>query len=81
MKSILPSGSLKTKLIIINDNNHDTEKAYVQILIIIKDLKIPRDLKNLEMLKTKVNTLVKKGIQSTMILKKSTEIFKIRITF
>ena len=45
-------------------------KAYLQIVIIIKDLKNSRDLKNWEMLKTEVNTLVKKGIQSTMILKK-----------
>ena len=37
MKSILPSGPLQTKLIIINYNNHD--KAYLQIVIILKDLK------------------------------------------
>ena len=38
MKSILPSGPLKTKLIIINYNNHD-KKAYVRTVVIIKDLK------------------------------------------
>ena len=43
MKSILPSGPLKTKLIIINYNNHD-KKAYVRTVIIIKDLK--NDVKN-----------------------------------
>ena len=45
------------------------------MVIIIKDLKNSRDSKNWEMLKTEVNTLVKKGIQSTMILKKA-RIFK-----
>ena len=45
-------------------------KAYLQIVIIIEDLKNYRDLKNWEMSKTEVNTLVKKGIQSAMILKK-----------
>ena len=45
-------------------------------MIIIKDLK-----NVLEMLKTEVNTLVKKGIQSTMILKKARIFLKIRITF
>ena len=41
MKSILPSGPLKTKLIIINYNNHykTITKAFLQIVIIIKDLK------------------------------------------
>ena len=39
-------------------------------MIIIKDLKNSTDLINCEMLKTEVNTLVKKGIQSTMILEK-----------
>ena len=38
-------------------------------------LKNSKALKNWEMLKTEVNTLVKKGIQSTMILKKA-RIFK-----
>ena len=38
-------------------------------------LKNSKALKNWEMLKTEVNTLVKKGIQSTMILKKA-QIFK-----
>ena len=33
------------------------------------------------MLKTEVNTLVKKGMQSTMILKKEQGFLKIRITF
>ena len=42
----------------------------LQIVIIIKVLKNSRDLKNWEMLKTEVNTLVKKAIQSTTILKK-----------
>ena len=41
----------------------------------MKVLKNSRDLKNWEMLKTEVNTLVKKGIQSTMIFKKA-RIFK-----
>ena len=41
-----------------------------EIVIIVKDLKNSRDSKNWEMLKT-VNTLVKKGIQSTMIFKKA----------
>ena len=39
MKSIFPSGPLKTKLIIINYNNHDKINAYLQLMIIIKDLK------------------------------------------
>ena len=51
-------------------------KAYLQIVIIIKDRKNSRDLKNWEKLKTEVNTLVKKGIQSTMILKKKVRIYK-----
>ena len=33
------------------------------------------------MLKTEVNTLVKKGIQSTMILEKSTDFFKNKNNF
>ena len=33
------------------------------------------------MLKTEVNTLVKKGIQSTMIFFKKAQIFNIRISF
>ena len=58
--------------------------AYVQIVImILKDLKNSRDLiKNSEMLKTKVNKLVEKGINLQLCLKKkNTEILKIRITF
>ena len=39
-------------------------------------LKNSKALKNWEMLKTEVNTLVKKGIQSTMILKKKVRIYK-----
>ena len=39
MKSILPSGPLKTKLIIINYKNHDKKPIYKIIVIIIKDLK------------------------------------------
>ena len=35
-------------------------KAYLQIVIIIEDLKNYRDLKNWEMSKTEVNTLVKR---------------------
>ena len=62
MKSILPSGPLKTKFIIINYNNHDKKPIY-------------NSFTNWEMLKTEVNTLVKKVIQSTMILKKA-QIFK-----
>ena len=54
MKSILPSGPLKTKFIIINYNNHDKKPIY-------------NGLTNWEMLKMEVNTLVKKVIQSTMI--------------
>ena len=38
IKRILPSGPLKTKLIIINYNNHD-KKPILQIAIIIKDHK------------------------------------------
>ena len=38
MKSILPNGLLKTKLIIVNYNNHD-KKPILQIAIIIKDHK------------------------------------------
>ena len=34
MKSILPGGPLKTKLIILNYNNHD-KKLFLQIVIII----------------------------------------------
>ena len=48
-------------------------KAYLQIVIIIKVIKNSRDLKkekkDREVLKTEINTLVKKGIQSTMIFK------------
>ena len=40
IKSILPSGRLKTKLIIINYN---TPEAYLQIVILMKDLKNSRD--------------------------------------
>ena len=40
--------------------NSDYNKRFLKIL----------KIKNWEMLKTEVNTLVKKGIQSTMILKK-----------
>ena len=43
MKSILPGGPLKTKLIIINYKNHD-KKAYLQIVIIIKDLSLSLSL-------------------------------------
>ena len=70
----LPSGPLK-KLIIIKFQQ-SWWKAYLQIVIIIKDLKNSRVLKNWEMLKTEVNTLVKKGMQSTMISKKKARIFK-----
>ena len=51
--------------------NSDYNKRFLKILEIYKKL---RDVK------TEVNTLVKKGIQSTMILKKA-RIFNIRITF
>ena len=49
-------------------------KAYLQIVIIIKVIKNSRDQRNREkkdreVLKTEINTLVKKGIQSTMIFK------------
>ena len=44
--------------------NSDYNKRFLKILEIYKKL---RDVK------TEVNTLVKKGIQSTMILKKSTD--------
>lgn len=49
-------------------------KAYLQIVIIIKVIKNSRELKkkekkDREVLKTEINTLVKKGIQSTMIFK------------
>ena len=43
-------------------------------------LKNSKALKNWEMLKTEVNTVVKKGIQSTTILKKA-QIFKTQNNF
>ena len=46
MKSTFPTGPLKTKLIIINYSNHDKKPIYKLILIILKDLKNSRDLKN-----------------------------------
>ena len=50
-------------------------KAYLQIVIIIKVIKKfqrfkkRKEKKDREVLKTEINTLVKKGIQSTMIFK------------
>ena len=62
MKSILPSGPLKTKFIIINYNNHDKKPIY-------------NGLTNWEMLKMEVNTLVKKGNPIYNDIKKKAQIF------
>ena len=58
-----------------------TNRDYNKLKKKIKKIKNSKDFKNWEMLKTDVNTLVKRRIQSTMIFKKKHGFLKIRITF